>query len=290
MSAMFKSIIAGFIILALTAIGYAANSLGAQKLADTEIAFAKKAADTNTRQAFLDFAADDGVVFNPTVLNAKAFWEKRAVSPSLLVWYPEWADVSRDGQAGWDTGPWEFHPKGKGDTAAAFGQFATFWVKQKDGRFKFAVDMGIGFEKSGFTGGTVEFPSDVDGGKSSVADRSHFDLTEKLFTSPSLSKAYAGVLAEDCIMLIDDKPVIRGKKDALAEFAKQDAAFEAKDTVAVDVKDRRVYGNLSYLYGEFTVTKADRSIHRHNFFQVWKYRNSKWQMVLTVFTDIPNKA
>jgi ketosteroid isomerase-like protein len=287
---MFKSIIAGFIILALTAIGYAANSIGAQKLVDTELAFAKKAADTNTRQAFLDFAADDGVVFNPTVLNAKAFWEKRAVSPSLLAWHPDWADVSADGQAGWDTGPWEFHPKGKGDAATAFGQFATFWVKQKDGSFKFAVDMGIGFEKSGFTGRTAEFPSDVGGGKRSVADKSHFDLAEKLFTSPSLSKAYAGVLADDCILLIDDKPVIRGKKDVLAEFAKQDAASDAKDTVAVDVKDRRVYGNLSYLYGEFTRTRADKSIQRHNFFQVWKYRNGRWKMVLSVFTDIPNKA
>jgi ketosteroid isomerase-like protein len=261
-----------------------------QKLVDTELAFAKKAAETNTRQAFLDFAADEGVVFNPTVTNAKAFWEKRPVSPALLAWHPAWADVSADGQAGWDTGPWEYRPKGKDDQPAAFGQFATFWLKQADGSFKFVVDMGIGYEKSGFAETEVKYPADAGKGSKTVADKSHYEMIEKLFYSRSAAKAYEGVLADDCILLIDGKAAFRGKKDALAEFARQDAAYDPKDTIAVELKARRIYGNLSYLYGEFTLNKKEKPPQKQNFLQIWKYRDNKWQIVLEVFNDIPNKA
>jgi hypothetical protein len=258
-----------------------ANDL--KKLVDTELAFAQKAADTNTRQAFLDFAAPDGVIFNPTVVNAKAFWEKRAVGPALLAWYPTWADVSADGQAGWDTGPWEFHPKGKNDPPVAFGQFCTFWVKQPDGSFKFAVDMGIGYEKSGFGEKEVKYPADAGKGKKTVADKTPYDSGEKLFSSQSLARAYEPLLAEDCILLIDGKAAFRGKTNALAEFARQDAAPGPKDAVATEIKGRGVHGNLSYLYGE------TKSLHRQNFLQIWKYRSGKWKIVLEVFNDIPSK-
>ena len=41
--------------------------------------------------------------------------------------------------------------------------------------------------------------------------------------------------------------------------------------------------------GEITVTKADKSVRKQNFLQVWKYRDDKWQMVLGVFNDIPKQ-
>ncbi|HEV7645234.1 MAG TPA: hypothetical protein VGO50_14920 [Pyrinomonadaceae bacterium] len=274
-----------FIISVIATAGFAVTDL--QKLVDTELAFAKKAADTNTRQAFLDFTADEGVIFNPTVTNAKAFWEKRAVGASWLAWHPTWADVSADGQAGWDIGPWEFHPKGKDDAATAFGSFCTFWVKQPDGNFKFVVDMGIGYEKSGFADREVKFPADAGKGSKTVKDQSHYNSIEKLFYSRSLLLAYTPVLAEDSVLLIDGKAVIRGKKDVLAEFNRQDLAFDPKDSTALEVKSRRVYGNLSYLYGEVATTKADKSVHKQNFLQIWKYRKDKWELVCEVFTDIP---
>ncbi len=287
MTAMFRMLTILFLIFAFGVNLYAASDL--QKIVDTELAFAKKASDTNTRQAFIEYAADEGLIFNPTAVGAKAFWEKRPVSPAKLEWHPVWADVSADGQAGWDTGPWQFRPKGKDDAPAAFGNFATFWVKQTDGSFKFVIDIGIGYEKSGFAETAVKFPADAGKGNKTVADKSHYDSTQKLFYSRSLAKAHEPVLADDCILLIDGQIPFRGKKDALAEFARQDTAYDPKDSIAVDLKARRVYGNLSYFYGELMTTKADKSIHRQNFMQVWKFRDGKWQIVLEVFNDIPNK-
>jgi hypothetical protein len=285
---MLKILKAIFIISVISITGFGATDL--QKLVDTELAFAKKAADTNTRQAFLDFTADEGVIFNPAVVNAKAFWEKREVSASWLAWHPVWADVSADGQAGWDVGPWEFHPKGKDDAATAFGHFCTFWVKQPNGKFKFLVDMGIGYEKSGFADTEVKFPADAGKGSKTVKDQTHYSTIKKLFYSRSLLLAYQSVLADDCVLLIEGKAAINGKKDALAEFNRQDLAYDPKDSTAVNVKSRRVYGNLSFLYGEVATTKADKSVRKQNFLQIWKYRNDKWELVGVVFNDIPNKA
>lgn len=289
MRRMSKSFISGLLLFICFAVP-ASAATDLQKLVDTELAFAKKAAETNTRAAFLEFLADDGVLFTPTVTNGKAFYENRPVSPALLSWYPIWADVSADGKAGWDTGPWEFRPKGKDDQPTAFGQFATFWLKQPDGSFKFVVDIGISYEKSGFAEKTVKYPADAGKGKKTVEDKTHYDQVEKLFFSRSMVSAYERFLADDCIMLREGKAMIRGKQDALAELARIDAAFDPKDTTNVEVRARRMYDNLSYIYGEYSVTKPDKSVRRQNFMQVWKYRDGKWQIVLDLFNDIPNKA
>ncbi|HRH46315.1 MAG TPA: hypothetical protein PKY82_32015, partial [Pyrinomonadaceae bacterium] len=40
------------------------------KMVETEKAFAKMAAEKNTRAAFLEFSADDGIQFNPNPVNS----------------------------------------------------------------------------------------------------------------------------------------------------------------------------------------------------------------------------
>lgn len=284
---MFRAITTLFLVLIFGINISAATDL--QKLVNTELAFAKKATDTNTRQAFLDFMTEDAVMFVPTAGNAKEYWEKRAVTPALLAWHPVWADISANGQMGWTTGPWEFHPKGKDDKATAFGQFATVWLKQPDGTFKFAVDLGIGFENSAFAETAMKYPADAGKGKKTVGDRSHYETTEKLFYSRSWAKAYESFLAEDCILLIDGKSPFKGKKDVIAELAAGDLKFDPKNTTNVEVKARRVYSNLSYIYGEYTLVKADKTEQKQNYLQIWKYRDGKWQIVLEVFNDIPGK-
>jgi ketosteroid isomerase-like protein len=287
MTVMFRAITTLLLLFSFGINISAATDL--EKLVATEMAFAKKAADTNTRQAFLDFMTADAVMFVPTAGSAKDYWEKRAVTPALLAWHPIWADISADGQMGWTTGPWEFRAKGKDDKPTAFGQFATVWLKQADGNFKFAVDLGIGFENSGFAETAMKYPADAGKGKKNVSDKSHFETTEKLFYSRGWAKAYEPFLAEDCIVLIDGKSPFRGKQNVLAEFLAADLKFDIKDTTTVEVLARRVYSNFSYIYGEYTLTKADKSVQKQNYLQIWKFRDGKWQMVLEVFNDIPSK-
>src|SRR5580765_7016673 len=116
-------------------------------LAQMERDFAKAAATKGTRDAFLEFLADDGVLFQPGPVNGKKFWTERQPRKGLLSWEPIFADVSRAGDLGYTTGPWEFRPNGADDQPVAFGQYFTIWKKQSDGSWKFVLDRGVGSEK-----------------------------------------------------------------------------------------------------------------------------------------------
>src|SRR5207247_10493376 len=88
-------------------------------IAEAERAFAKAAATKGTRDAFLEFLADDGIIFQPGPVNAKKFWGERPSRRGLLSWEPIFSDVSRAGDLGYTTGPWEFRPNGPDDQPLA---------------------------------------------------------------------------------------------------------------------------------------------------------------------------
>src|ERR1041384_3099053 len=126
-------------------------------LVEMEHAFAKAAATKGTRDAFLEFLADDGIIFQPGPVNGKKYWSERQPRKGLLSWEPVFADVSRAGDLGYTTGPWEFRPNGPDDQPVAFGQYFTIWKKQKDGDWKAVLDRGVGTEKA-FATKLLQFP------------------------------------------------------------------------------------------------------------------------------------
>src|SRR5438094_2680444 len=126
-------------------------------LVEMEHAFAKAAATKGTRDAFLEFLADDGIIFQPGPVNGKKFWGERPSRRGLLSWEPIFSDVSRAGDLGYTTGPWEFRPNGPDDQPVAFGQYFTIWKKQPDGSWKAVLDRGVSSEKS-FATRLLQFP------------------------------------------------------------------------------------------------------------------------------------
>src|SRR5436190_18110221 len=81
-------------------------------------------------------------------MNAKKVWGERAPRKGLLSWEPIFADVSRAGDLGYTTGPWEFRPDGPDDQPVAFGQYFTIWKKQSGGDWKAVLDRGVSTERS----------------------------------------------------------------------------------------------------------------------------------------------
>ena len=53
------------------------RQMNLQALVEAERAFARAAATKGTRDAFLEFLADDGIVFQPGPINGKEFWRQR---------------------------------------------------------------------------------------------------------------------------------------------------------------------------------------------------------------------
>src|SRR6478736_4529629 len=118
-----------------------------KEMVETEQAFSKTAEVKNTRDAFLEFIADDGLLFRPTAVNGKQWMNEHPVPPSdkhpLLAWQPAFAGMAAAGDLGFTTGPWEFKADIKAEKPSGYGHFVALWKKQADGAWKFVVDLGI---------------------------------------------------------------------------------------------------------------------------------------------------
>ncbi|MGY3089091.1 ketosteroid isomerase-like protein [Hymenobacter sp. UYAg731] len=107
-----------------------------------EMAFAAQATQTSTEAAFLANSSPTALVTeNGKLANAQEVWRTRPSRPgSKLTWYPVLADAAQSGDLGYTTGPWTTLQNNRPVSA---GEYVTVWRKQLDGRWKFAVDMGI---------------------------------------------------------------------------------------------------------------------------------------------------
>lgn len=261
-------------------------------LVQMERDFAKAAAARGTRDAFLEFLSDDGIIFQPGPVNGKKFWTQRQPRKGLLSWEPVFADVSRGGDLGYTTGPWEFRPNGPEDQPAAFGQYFTIWKKQSDGKWKAVLDRGVSSEKP-FAAKALQFPLDDEesdyGSNFDIASgRSKLAKLEAEFSDASARKgavkAYDSYLGDDARVLRSDVAPAVGKSAALVLIS----AGAGKLTWKPEAIDVSVSGDLGYTYGTFELQKQNAVTAHGSYVRVWKKQGSKWRVVLDVSSADPS--
>ena len=278
-----------------------ANVVSAQKqserrqnrraLVEMEHAFAKAAATKGTRDAFLEFLADDGVIFQPGPVNGKKFWGERAPRKGLLSWEPIFADVSRVDDLGYTTGAWEFRPNGPDDQPVAFGQYFTIWKRQRDGSWKAVLDRGVTSQKS-FATKLLQFPLqdessisdakfDISRGRESLLKLEH-DLSS-LSARKGATAAFDSYLAPDVRMLRQDVAPAVGKENALVFVSAIAGTLTWKPTMA----DVSASGDLGYTYGAFDLKRGDALIEHGSYVRVWKKEGGKWRIVVDVMSPNP---
>jgi len=267
---------------------FAQTKTDLQKLVETEIAFAVAAEAKGTKAAFLEFLTDEAVIFQPSETNGKMFWKNQPESPALLAWKPSWADISSDGKLGYTTGGWEFRPKGKADKPAAFGQYATVWQKQTDGNYKAVLDIGVSFDKSAIKP-VWDAPKDAGTGERSPKNKIDSGTLTDIFSKKQISSGYFNYLADDIIVLRENHQPFYGKKQAYVELEKLDKEFPPSGFLNFNANISPNYGNIMYARGVYSLTQKDKSVKKWNFMQIWKFRDGRWQIVLDVFTRIPEK-
>lgn len=272
-------------LLAANAFGQIDKDL--QALAETEKSFARTAFEKDTKSAFLEFAAPDGILFQPNRVNAIAYWKGRAESKGLLSWTPSFADISSNGALGWTTGPWEFRPaRDKASAPVAFGDFVTLWQKQPDGKFRFVLDIGISHDKTPVEG--VEWKSPAGAGKETNSTNSSAGETANQFFETAnkngLNKAYKTFAATDIRVLREGKLPVSGKDAFLSDLKKDKSSVAfAKRSVFFGAAD------LAYITNTYVLTRADKTTEKGNFVQIWKLRDGKWQIVLDIFNPVPEE-
>ena len=113
-----------------------------RSLIAAEKAYAKLAGEKGFREASISVLADDAVIFAPNAVNGKKFWREAKNDP-VISWRPVFTSISRSGELGYTTGPWESRKSRDAEKPDAFGHFATIWQKNKNGVWKVALDVGL---------------------------------------------------------------------------------------------------------------------------------------------------
>jgi ketosteroid isomerase-like protein len=293
--------------LALPAAAFAASTVTVQsgppdeqvqRLVDAERAFAKKALDTNIRDAFFENMAEEAILFRPTPVNGKEFFRGRPANPGpVLAWYPSYAELSGTGDMGWTTGPWEFRPA-KDKKPEAWGHFASVWSRDTKGKFHVLLDEGHSCPKAPPQDSLTwaRLPGSLNGREmvplaELSATREALTATDAAYSQLLVEKGVGEALArhadDDVRLLRDERAELRGMKDAGKELAKEWAA----GATAWDVKigGMSQANDLAFTYGIVTLgAKAKDSPDGRKVFRVWRRRpGAEWKLALDVTNPVP---
>ena len=289
-----KKVICVTLLLAFVALASAqqANEKSAlQSMIDTELAFARMAAEQGTRPAFMAFIAEDGILFRPRAVKGKQWMVDHPLPPSdkrpLLSWYPSVAGIAAAGDMGYTTGPWKFKGDIKDANPSAFGNFLTIWKKQADGSWKFAIDLGISNPQPGGIIAPWQMPKNYMGNGGGVGlgnskkDISALTEREREFSRDSVSRGARQAFEDRA-----DRDV-RLFRNGQQPMVKADAgAFLGTNagnwTWVPAFEDVSRSGDVGYTYGTYQIASKDAAakiVESGNYFRIWKKQAGKWLIV-----------
>jgi ketosteroid isomerase-like protein len=262
-----------------------------KSLVETERAFARMAEEKGTRASFMEFIADDGILYRPGPVNGKKWMQDHPVPPSatrnLLSWQPIFAEVSAAGDLGYTTGPWEYKDKITDAKPSAFGNFMTVWKKQPNGVWRFVLDMGISNPEPTQPIPAWEPPQSVvrRAQKIEVASpAADLMMRELEFSDNSrkdgAQKAFGQHAAGDVRLFREGKFPFVGR-DAAAKELRTVTAQWTWHPVFADVSTS---GDLGYTYGTYELReKGLKSVtEKGNYTRVWKKEKGQWRVVVDV--------
>lgn len=115
---------------------------GISGLIEAEKNFAAYSVAHSTKDAFLKFLDSTGIVFNEgKAVNGIQLWSNREKKPGILNWQPVYAEISSSGDFGYTSGPWTYQSS-VNDSIVARGIYTTVWHINKNGEWKFLIDLG----------------------------------------------------------------------------------------------------------------------------------------------------
>jgi ketosteroid isomerase-like protein len=260
----------------------------------TERAFSRMSEEKGTREAFAAFIADDGVLFRPRAVKGKEWMREHPVPPSttrpLLTWQPVYAFISRSGDLGYTTGPWQYKNDIKDAKPSAFGNFMTIWKKQPDGNWRFVLDLGISNPEPKVHA-QASFPRGVTGRFASI--ETHAARMNLLQEEMAFSKASEDTGAAEAFLLKADADV-RVFRENQMPFTGRAAAAKAMYppstvwTWTPAFADVSRAGDLAYSYGIYRLRdkKTGELTESGNYARVWKKVAGLWRVVIDVANPV----
>ena len=269
-------------ILFLMAGFVAADNSALNNLVNSEKFFSKTSEQKGIKGSFVEYFADDSVIFRPGPVNGKKFYTDQAERPGLLTWRPVIADISSNGDLGYTTGPWEFRKNGKDDPQVFYGYYFSIWKKQADGSWKVALDHGINSKgPSKYGADLVKAPGASAGkAKNSKGSSTEVLVLDKQFSEQSsrdLKSAYQQHSVSDVVFLREGNEPMAGK-DAFDSLATQGEC--SWEPAKADVS-----GDFAYDYGSGSCTSSGKT-QNANYVRVWKKQpDGSWKLAVDVWSQ-----
>lgn len=123
-------------------------------IVEAERAFCRAAVARGTRAGFLEYLAEESVIFRPGPVSGRQWYFRQTPSPGVLKWEPEHFEVAPGGDLGYTTGPWEYWPDSLSREPSAYGHYVSIWHRTPQGAWKVVMDFGVSHPKP-------ENPTDV---------------------------------------------------------------------------------------------------------------------------------
>jgi ketosteroid isomerase-like protein len=259
-----------------------------QPLLDSEQSFDQIAASNGIKSAFLQFLADDAIIFRPGPTNGREFWQRSDEPPNkLLSRNVTYADISANGLLGYTTGNWRLYEKGKSESFAKFGQYVTIWEKKPNGQFLATIDISIDHDKLPFSE-TDRTPHgkqtrDINQRGWSPANAS-MSFTRLSMAPGALGGAYLQFAGKDMRFLRDGAPPIIGKKNVVEATRHYLSIRFPENIILYQAAD------MAYTWNPCEFADSNEGMEKGNCLHIWKLRNKKWWIVLGVFARIPNET
>ena len=304
---MKKNSVKVFAVLLLVACVYAQKraemSTELRSLVETERAFSRTSAEKGMKDAFITFAAADGLIFRGVPVNARQFWRNTDPAPKgLLTWQATYADISSAGDLGWTTGPYEFREKPTDKDAVGHGHFVTVWRRQPDGSWKFELDIGNRHPAPASSASVLRYP--VSGQAGSVARngasmdlesarKSLFDAEQSLArdaSSKGIADAFRAHADVDVRLVRQNAFPAVGLEAARAAIAAKPGVSTWKPLRAGVARS----GDLGYAYGTYESREnaSDAKPSEHGIYmRIWKKQHGdRWKIVLEITNPAPPPA
>jgi hypothetical protein len=288
------------ILLAAIVLSCFANIVLAQKPAavaqvntvlKAEDYFEKLVARKGIKDAFLEVADPEGIVFKPQPVHIADFYNNIDKQPGYLLWEPKFARISANGDLGFSAGPYTYQVH-KTDSDKVFGDYVSIWRTDADGKMKLLVDLGIQHPEP-----EQEVITDFAGPDSSkliAPSKDPFNgknvilATDKLFnhslTISSLASYKEFLSPEGRYYFPGFEPVLG--QEQVMKFINNEAITIAAETIDAG---RSTSNDLAYSYGTARITKGD-VVSNYNYVRIWEIdKDHKWDILLEAFSAIENQ-
>jgi ketosteroid isomerase-like protein len=263
-------------------------------LVAAEHEFAQRSVEIGSRRAFLEFFADDAILFRPHPVPAKEFLLGQPDDASLLTWRPILVDISRSCDLGYTTGPWEYRANGPEDSTVIHGHYISVWRKQPDGIWKVVIDTGTSNPPLESDPDTLALSRyEPGGGEDTDAEREQLALLnrDRAFSITAKEKGISEALL---IFARDEARVFRG--GAFPYIGKNTFAaahMDPDEPVSWEPIEARISraGDLGFTYGHAvsTAAQADSTVATHlTYLRIWKKTGAgSWNVVIDVMNPSP---